>query len=114
MAYKDMIAEISHVLGIGCNSVIPIISVYKKCGTVSSFNKTRNIKCLFDNIDELDRNALWQKIHSFWLKREIPTIDKILQAVNDDPALSNCKRTVLYETIKKLGFVFSKRRRCSV
>jgi hypothetical protein len=48
------------------------------------------------------------------LKNEIPTIDKILQAVNDDPARPNFKRTVLYETIKKLDFVFTKRKRCSV
>lgn len=107
MPYKEMIAEILHISGIGRNSVISIISEYKKCGTVSSPNKTRNRKCLFDKIDELDRNALWQKIHYFWLKSEIPTIDKILQAVNDDPALPNFKRTVLYETIKKLDFVFT-------
>lgn len=73
-----MIAEISHISGSGRNSVISIISEYKKCRTVSSPNKTRNKKCLFDNIDELDRNALRQKIHSFLLKNEIPTIDKIL------------------------------------
>jgi len=47
-------------------------------------------------------------------KKEIPTTDKILQAVNDDPTLPNFKRTVLYETIKKLDFVFTKRKRCSV
>lgn len=55
---------------------------------------------MFGNIEELDRNAVRQKIHSFWLKNEQPTIDKILQAVNDDPGLPNFKRTVLYETIK--------------
>lgn len=62
----------------------------------------------------LDRNAVRQKIHSFWLNNEIPTIDKILQAVNDDPALPNFKRTVLYDTIKKLDFVFTKRKRYSI
>ncbi|CAI6345238.1 unnamed protein product [Macrosiphum euphorbiae] len=70
--------------------------------------------CLLDKIDDLDRNTLRQKVHSFWLKKELPTIDKILEAVNDDPALPNFKRTTLYTTIKKLYFVFTKRKRCSV
>lgn len=74
MPYKEMVAEISRVSGIGRTSVISIISEYKKCGTVSSPNKTRNKKCLFDNIDKLDRNAVRQKIHYFWLKNEIPII----------------------------------------
>ncbi|XP_050065224.1 uncharacterized protein LOC126554173 [Aphis gossypii] len=67
-----------------------------------------------ENIDDLDRNALRQKVHSFWLRKEIPTIDKILHAVNEDPALPDFKRTSLYSLIKKLDFVFTKRKRCSV
>lgn len=46
MPYKEMVSEISRVSGIGRNSVISIISEYRKCGTVSSPNKTRNKKCL--------------------------------------------------------------------
>lgn len=69
---------------------------------------------MFSTIDDLDRNALRQKVHAFWLRKELPTVDKILQAVNDDPALPNFKRTTLYHIIKKLDFVFTKRKRCSV
>ncbi|KAL4126161.1 hypothetical protein QTP88_010387 [Uroleucon formosanum] len=114
MPYKQMMSKISETLGIGLNSVRKIISEYKSTGTVASPTKTRNKKCLFDKIDDLDRNALRQKVHSFWLKKELPTIDKILEAVNDDPALPNFKRTTLYTTIKKLDFVFTKRKRCNV
>lgn len=114
MPYKQMMSEISQSLGIGLNSVRKIISEYKSTGTVASPNKKRSKKCLFDKIDDLDRNALRQKVHSFWLKKEVPTIDKVLEAVNDDPALPNFKRTTLYTTIKKLDFVFTKRKRCSV
>ncbi|XP_008179338.1 uncharacterized protein LOC103311654 [Acyrthosiphon pisum] len=55
-----------------------------------------------------------KKYIRFWLRRELPTIDKILVAVNEDPSLPNFKRTTLYSTIKKLDFVFEKRKRCSV
>lgn len=114
MPYKQMIAKISHASGIGHNSVSTIISEYRNTGSVSSPNRTRNKKCLFDKIDDLYRNALRQKVHSFWLRKELPTIDKILQAVNDDPNLPDFKRTTLYTTLKKLDFVFIKRKRCTV
>lgn len=38
--------------------------------------------------------------HSIWLKRELPTIDRILFDVNEDPSLPNYKRTCLYHVIK--------------
>lgn len=109
-----MISEISQTSGIGHNSVSSIISEYRNTGTVTSPNKTRNKKCLFDQIDDLNRNSLRQKVHSFWLRKELPTIDKILQAVNNDPTLPNFKRSTLHTTIKKLDFVFIKQKRCSV
>jgi len=103
MSLRQMVHEISQTSGIGRNSVNSIVSEYKTTGTVTSPNKTRNKKCPFDKIDDLDRNALRQKVHYFWLRKELPTIDKILQAVNDDPALPDFKRTTLYSTIKKIG-----------
>lgn len=109
-----MMNEISRTLGIGYNSVCTTIAEYRNTGTLKSPNKSRSKKCLFNKIDDLDRNGLRQKVHAFWLKKELPTIDKILKAVNDDPALPNFKRTTLYTTIKKLDFVFSKRKRYSV
>lgn len=114
MPYKELMNEISRTLGIGYNSVCTTISEYKTTGTVSSPNKTRSKKSLFDKIDDLGRNALHQKVHGFWMKKELPTFDKILEAVNSDPALPDFKRTTLYTTIKKLDFVFTKRKRCSV
>lgn len=112
--YKDIIARIGEVTGIGRKSIIYTISEYKKTGKVSSPIKTRMKKSLFDKIDELDRNGLRQKIYSFWLRRELPTMDKILCAVNEDPTLPCFKRTSLYRIIKKLDFVSTKRKRCSV
>lgn len=62
----------------------------------------------------MDRNGICQTIHAFWLRRELPTIDKILTAVNENPSLPNLKRTTLFKVIKKLDFVFTKRKKCSV
>jgi len=80
MQYRVMMAEMSQTLGFGLNSVRNTISEYKSTGIVKSPNKKCNKKCIFDKIDDLDRNALRQKVHSFWLRKELPTIDKILEA----------------------------------
>lgn len=114
MSLRQMVHRIMNMSGIGSNSIYSIISEYKTNGSVTSPNKTRNKKCLFDKIEDLDCNALRQKVHYFWLRKELPTIDKILQAVNDDLALPDFKRTTLYSTIKQLDFVFTKKKRCSV
>lgn len=114
MKYDDMITKISQTTGIGSQTISRTISEYKRKKTVSSPNKKRAKKSLFDKIDDLDRNGLRQKVHGIWLRRELPTIDKILHEVNEDPSLPNFKRTTLYNIIKKLDFVFAKRKRCSV
>lgn len=112
--YKEIIARIGEVTGIGRQSIINTISEYKKTGKVSSPITTRKKKSLFDKIDDLDRNGLRQKIYSLWLRRELPTMNKILCAVNEDPALPCFKRTTLYNIIKQLDFVSTKRKRCKV
>jgi len=105
---------LSQSQGIGHETISKTIAEYRRTNTVTSPNKKRNTSSLFDKIDDLVRNRLRQKVHSFWLRRELPTIDKILITVNEDPSLPNCKRTTLYSTIKKLDFVFEKRKRCNV
>jgi len=59
MPYKQMMSEMSNTLGIGLNSVRNTVSEYKLTGTVSSPNKKRNMKCLFEKIDDkwVDRNG---------------------------------------------------------
>ncbi|CAI6364423.1 unnamed protein product [Macrosiphum euphorbiae] len=112
--YEDIVNNLSEASGLGRETISKTITEYRRTNTVTSPNKKRVKSSLFDKIDDLDRNGLRQKVHSFWLRRELPTIDKILVAVNEDPSLPNFKRTTLYSTIKKLDFVFEKRKRCSV
>lgn len=114
MKYKDMVITLSRNTGIGRDTICKTIAEYKKTGAVSSPNMTRTRQSLFDKFDDLDRNGLRQKVHAIWLQRELPTIERILSAVNEDPMLPDLKRTTLYNIIKKLDFVFTKRKRCSV
>ncbi|CAI6376480.1 unnamed protein product [Macrosiphum euphorbiae] len=111
---SDMYNNLSKATGIGYDTIMKTIVDYKLRNTVTSPNTKRAKTSLFNKIDDLDRNGLRRKVHSIWLRRELPTIDKILFEVNEDPSLPNFKRTTLYNIIKKLDFVFTKRKRCSV
>jgi len=112
--YNDMIINIQQVMGIGRESVCKTISEYRKYGVVTSLSKTRAKTSLFDKIDDLDRNRLRKKVHSLWLRHELPTINNILFEVNEDAALPNFKRTTLYSIIKKLDFEFVKKKKFCV
>lgn len=112
--YMDIINRIRELTGLGRDTVKKTISQYKSTKTVASPNRKRSKASMFDKIDDLDRTGLRRTIHAIWLKRELPTIDRILFDVNGDPTLPNFKRTSLFHVIKKLDFVFTKRKRCSV
>jgi len=66
---------------------------YRNSGWVSSLNKKRSKKQLFDKLEDIELQSIRQKVHSFCYKREVPTLDKILQVINDDPKLVNISRT---------------------
>jgi len=64
--YDDMITSIARTTGIGSQTISRTIAEYKRTKTVSSPNKKCTKKSLFDKIDDLDRNALRQKVHAIW------------------------------------------------
>lgn len=112
--YRERIEEISKLTGIGRQTIVGTISEFKRTGRVSSPNRKRQKTSIFDRIGELDRSALKKKVHSFWLRREYPTIDKIMHAINEDPSLPDLKRTSLYRVIKNLDFIYIRCRRFNV
>lgn len=75
---------------------------------VSSPNKKKLRLSVTDKIEDFDKNAIRQKIHNFWLRREIPTLSKMLIAINDDPTLPNLKRTSSQSILKDLNFSYTK------
>ncbi|CAH2083377.1 unnamed protein product [Euphydryas editha] len=55
-----------------------------------------------------------RKIHQLFHDQELPTVDKVLRAVNDDEDLPSFKRSTMNRILKKLNFKYSKRSRNSV
>lgn len=111
--YRQMILEISKSTGIGQRTVQTTLSEYKNKGTVSSPNKKKVRPTIIDKVDDFDKNAIRQKIHSFWFNREVPTISKMLADINEDETLPSMKRSSFQKILKELQFVYVKKCRNS-
>ncbi|KAH8034291.1 hypothetical protein HPB51_022741 [Rhipicephalus microplus] len=61
--------------------------------------------------DSLTIHAIRLKVHSMYAKREIPTLDSVIRAVNEDDDLPNFTKTTLWRLMKDIGFTFAKRKR---
>ncbi|XP_060855338.1 uncharacterized protein LOC132933017 [Metopolophium dirhodum] len=110
---KEVVKIISKELGIGQNNIQLTISEYKNNKTVSSPNKSKIRATFKDKIDDFERDAIRRKVHEFWFRKQLPTLDKILRAVNEDPDLNTYKRSVLNLLIRDLNCVHVKRGRNS-
>jgi len=103
---KEVVKTLSKETGIGLGTIQSTIAQYKRSKTVHSPNKTKIRVSTKDKIDDFDRDAIRRKVHNFWFQREIPTLDKILKAINEDSDLPTFKRTTLYSIIRDLNFEF--------
>jgi hypothetical protein len=86
------------------------LAEYKKEGTVLSPNKKRVKPTILEKVDEFDKNAIRQKIHDFWRKREVPTVPKMLIANNENEMLPDLKRSSFQKILKDLQFEYVKKK----
>ncbi|CAI6374565.1 unnamed protein product [Macrosiphum euphorbiae] len=113
LSFRELIVSISKTTGIGQRTIQTTLGEYKKEGTVSSPNKKKVRPTVLQKVDEFDKNVIRQKIHNFWRNREVPTISKMLIAINEDDSLPNLKRTSFQLILKDLQFEYVKRNRNS-
>lgn len=111
---KQMIKQISIECGLGQKTVAGALSEYRNKGTVTSVVKKRIRQKVTDKIYDFDQNAIKQKVHEFWLNRQLPTFNKILKAINEDPGLPNLSQPSLRSVLKHLNFEFIRKSRDSV
>lgn len=74
----------------------------------------RNKPKLLNTIGDFGKHAIREKIYSFWLNREFPTLEKIVTAVSNDEQIRTLKRSTMYRILKEIGFVFTKLKRVGV
>lgn len=104
-----MVLKISKASGIGQQTIQTTLVEYKNKGTVSSPNKKKIRPTIIEKVDDFDKNAIRQKIHSFWFNREVPTIAKMLTVINEDEILPSTKRSSFQKISKELQFVYVKK-----
>ena len=105
--------KISEESGIGQRTVSVTLSEYCNKKTVTSPNKTKIRPKVTDKVDEFDQNAIRQKVHQFWHNYQIPTLNKILTAVNEDDSLPSFSKMSLYRVLKHLNFEYVRKSRNS-
>ncbi|KAH9382916.1 hypothetical protein HPB48_023546 [Haemaphysalis longicornis] len=71
---------------------------------VSKEKTTRAVKH-----DSFTVHAIRLKVQSMYAKREIPTLDSVRKAVNEDDHVPNFTKTTLWRFVKDMGFTFDKR-----
>lgn len=109
MTYRKIIIEIYKTTGIRQKTIHEILSEYNNKGTVSSPSEKRNKSTILERVDDFDKNAIRQKVHSSWFIHEIPTFLKILTVVNNDETLPNFKRSTFQKVLKDLKFVYDEK-----
>lgn len=113
ISMRQIRKQISELLSIGERSIHTIIKAYNETKTVPVAKTTRKKKSFRDLFDDFSKNAVRRHVHSIWFRREIPTIDKIYQAVSADDSLPKVSRTNLFHLLRDLDFRYSKRSRNS-
>lgn len=110
----EVVKRVANKVGTSCATVYRVIREYKQTHTLSEPKTNQNRKNSLDLVDEFDRNAIRRKVHQFFFKNEVPTIDKVLEVVNADNDLPTFKRSTFYKLLKKLNFVHERRGRNSM
>lgn len=111
---KDAYAILSKKMGLGIFSIKKTLLEHERTGNVTSPNKRKPRVKYNEQIDECDRNAIRRNVHEFYFNKELPTLAKVLRAVNNDENLPNFKRTNFWKLLKELNFNFINRRRNSI
>ncbi|KAL3278355.1 hypothetical protein HHI36_013685 [Cryptolaemus montrouzieri] len=106
---NEIVEQVANIVGVSKTSV------YRQEGKENhSFSQPRTypkrVK-IADSVTDFDKNLISRKVHQFFHRNELPTIDKILNEVNSDVDLPNFKRTTFRKILKKMDFRFQKRGR---
>lgn len=106
----EMVAKTTEITGVSKTSVYAVFKEYRETHVIKPKGTTRNKMSIWDKLDGFEKSAIRRKVHAFFFNGELPNLNKILRAVNDDEMLPNFSKTTL---LKKLKFKFMKRNRRS-
>lgn len=69
---------------------------------MSSSNKKKIRPTIIEKVNDFEKiNSIREKIRSFWFDSEVPTLSKVLAAINENETLPNMKRSSFQKISKK-------------
>ena len=110
----DIVQKTGEIMGMSVPTVYRVINQYKTLHRVESPPPPARKPSQIDSFDDMDLAAVRRKVHMFFFSNEMPTIEKVMESVNNDDSLPNIKKDVMCKLMKKLGFKYSKRSRKSM
>lgn len=111
---KSAVAQLVKLTNIGTSTIRKTLQEYKNTGTVTPPNRKKRRLCFKEKIDKFVKNAIRQKIHEFYINKELPTLIQVLKAVNADKNLPTYKRSTFHLLLKQLNFTFISRHHNSI
>ncbi|XP_049771004.1 uncharacterized protein LOC126133111 [Schistocerca cancellata] len=108
------VSKTAAATGVGRSSVYRVISEYRATQSLKSPKKGKLRQKLSESVDDFDRNVILRKVHEFFFRNELPTIDKVLTVVNENADLGNFRRTTFYKLLREMNFKYVWRGRDSM
>lgn len=109
---RSLVSKCANMTGVGETTIYKLLKQRKNGLIMEPAKKPPGKKPI--EIDDTVKRAIRSKVHSFYLNKQIPTIDKVLSAINDDEDLPTIRRTKLWKILHELNFVWTKHDRRSV
>lgn len=91
-------------LGIGASSVYNILNEHQNNPEFNPPKKYHRSRAVLDNVTDEHKHSIRRIVHSFFLRNEPPTIEKIVTAVNENDDLPNFKNTTMRTLLKEINF----------
>lgn len=110
LSVTEIDEETARAVGVCVRTVRAVKQQASKCHPhpITSPPQRATPSCIFKRLDEFDKQAIRKEILSFYDRGELPTLDKLLKKVKQDPLNFRGSRTILWTVIRELGFRFKK------
>ncbi|XP_076678743.1 uncharacterized protein LOC143374475 [Andrena cerasifolii] len=113
MKYKEIIKLVGNTCGVGYRTVVETLKEFKTTGTVTSPSKKRVRPDIMQKMSEDEIGAIRKHVHAFWERRELPTVPRVLAAIQRDENLPILSQSTLQRLLKKMNFKYVQRQRNS-
>ena len=108
---RNLVSACANMTGVSESTIYRLLRE-RKSGTVAPPKQSPGRTPI--QIDEDVKSIIRRKVHNFYFNREIPTLDKILNAVKEDETLPNVGRKKLWRILHQLNFSWEKHNRKSM